>query len=170
MKIGIVFLAFTLLLGSGLAFSEPCERAHRLFVIERNKNGNRIQYDVCVNANSDLVGLDPVKAYWVLESGEKEKLNLIETRYAYGILSQERLGRNRFAISVAALKDRQIIIEKVEDRFRAIVPILGTRSFLDKVYVDAEEKWIGPPKVQYVDLFGWTAQTYVRIEERITPR
>ena len=168
MKIGIVFLAFTLLLGSGLAFSEPCERVHRLFVIERNKNGNRIQYDVCVNANSDLVGLDPVKAYWVLESGEKEKLNFIETRYAYGILSQERLGRNRFAISLVALKGREIIIEKIEDRFRAVLPIRGTQSFLDKVYVDADEKWTGLPKVQYVDLFGWTALTYTPVEERIT--
>ncbi len=168
MKIGIVFLAFTLLGGSGLAFSQPCEKTDRLFTIERNKNGNRVQYDVCVNANSDLVDLDPVKAYWILETGEKEKLNLIETRYAYGILSQERLARNRFAISLAALKDRQIIIEKIEDRFRAVVPIRGTRSFLEKVYVDAEEKWTGLPKVHHVDLFGRTTLTYTPVEERIT--
>jgi len=170
MRTYVIVLSLVLVIGLGSTYGSVCERTNRLFVIERNKNGNAVRYDVCLNDNSDLADVNPVKAYWVLENGQQKSLNPVESKYAYGINSQEKLGKNRFAISLAALKDRKIVVEKTGDGYKALVPIDGKPSILERVYVQAEEKWTGLPKVHYVDLFGLTAQAKIPVRERVIPQ
>jgi hypothetical protein len=66
----MIILSLILVIGLGSTYGSVCERTNRLFVIERNKNGNAVQYDVCLNDNSDLADINPVKAYWVLENNK----------------------------------------------------------------------------------------------------
>ena len=169
MRMYMLILSLILVIGLGATYGSVCDRTNRLFVIERNKNGNAVQYDVCLNDNSDLADVNPVKAYWVLENGQQKSLNSMERKYAYGIHSQEKLGKNRFAISLAALKDRKIVVEMIGGRYKALVPIDGEPSILQRVYVQAEEMWVGLPRVDYVDLFGLTAQAKTPVRERVVP-
>jgi len=45
--------------------------------------------DVCLNDNSDLADLNPVKAYWVLENGQKKSLNSMERNTPMGSIPRE---------------------------------------------------------------------------------
>jgi hypothetical protein len=138
-----------------------------LFFIERDKNKNVVQYDVQLMENDDLREPSPVVAYWVLENGRQEKLNLLQRKYAYGIDSQDRLEKNKFRILLVALKEREIIVERIDGFYKAAVFIGGKYSILEKVYVRSKEGLIGVPKVLYIDLFGWDIRTDLPIKERI---
>ena len=163
----IILLAAIFSLVSWSAFAGSWDKSDPLFLIERNKNKNYVQYDFRLTENNDLPASNPVIAYWVLENGEQEELTLIERKYAYGIDSQEKLEQNKFRVLMVVLKDREIIVEKINGSFRAVVFINGQQSILEKVYIESEERLMGLPKVLYVDLFGWTSGKGFPLRERI---
>lgn len=171
MKIPIIILLTAILsLVSWSAFAVSWNKSDPLFVIERNKNKNYIQYDVRLTKNNDLPASNPVIAYWVLENGGQEELTLIERKYAYGIDSQEELEQNKFRILMVVLKNREIIIEKINGSFRAVVFINGKQSILEKVYIESKQRLTGLPKVLYIDLFGRTEGKGFPMRERIIPK
>jgi hypothetical protein len=146
------------------------EKASHLFFIERSKNKNLVQYDIRLTKNSTLLDLRPVNVYWVLENGRHENLNPIEREYAYGIVHQEKLDENKFKVILAGLKGLEIIVERMNDSFKAMISINGRESILEKIYIKSEEKRTGLPKVLYIDLFGRTKETGLPIKERIAPK
>jgi hypothetical protein len=147
-------------------FAVSEERVNHLFFIERSKNANLVQYDIRLRENTDLP--ESISVYWILENGKREELNRIEREYAYGILRQERFDKDRFKLVVAGLKGLEIIVERMNDSFKATVSINGRESILEKVYIKSEEKLTGLPKILYIDLFGRTKQMGLPIKERIT--
>ena len=161
------FLALLLFASSGLG--DGFVRTQHLFSIERSKNGNLVRYDVRLMANSDLAESDPVVAYWLLENGEKKPLNSVERRFAYGVSSQEKLDKNRYRISVAAMKDREIIVVRLNGSYKAFTSVDGQESILERIYVEAEERTFGLPKVLYIDIFGRRPGTNRSVSERVVP-
>ncbi len=149
---------------STLAVSE--EKVNHLFCIERSKNKNLVQYDIRLTENSDLP--ESISVYWILENGKREELNPIEREYAYGILRQERFDKDRLKLVVAGLKGLEIIVERMNDSFKATVSINGRESILEKIYIKSEEKLTGLPKILYIDVFGRTKEMGLPIKERIT--
>jgi len=146
-----------------------CNKRHPLFSIKRSKNKNVVRYDACLLQNGNISGSNPVDVYWILENGKKEELSALEKERAYGIESKERLGENRFRILIKALKNREIIVQKVKAGYKALVRIGGELSILEKVYVESEDKILGFPEVHYVDLFGRSLRTNKPVKERINP-
>ena len=151
-----------------LAVSE--NKAAHLFFIERSKNKNLVQYDVRLTENRDLPDASPVRAYWVLENGGHEELDSIERRYAYGIATQEKLDKNKFRVILVSLKGLEILVEKINDSFKAVVSINGKQSILERVYIESKERLAGLPKVLYIDLFGWDKEKGFPTRERIIPK
>ena len=151
-------------------FAASGDKAGHLFTIERNKNKNLVQYDIRLTENTDLSNPRPVNAYWILENGKREELNSVERKYAYGIIRQEKLDNDKFKVILAAFKSWEIIVERINDSFKAVVPINGIESILQKIYIKSEETRAGFPRVLYVELFGWVKGTGLPIKERITPR
>ena len=171
MKILIIILLTVILsLVSWSTFAVSWNKSDHLFFIERNKNKNYVQYDVCLMKNNDLTDSNPVTAYWVLENGQQEELTLIERKYAYGIGSQEKLEQNKFRVLLVVLKGREIIVEKMNGSFGAVVSINGKQSILEKVYIESKERLTGFPKVLFIDLFGWTKERGFPMRERIIPK
>lgn len=144
-------------------------KAVYLFFIERNKNKSIVQYALCLTENKDPLGSSPVTVYWVLQDGRRERLNPVEKEYAYGIASQEEIAKDKFRVHLAALKNREIIVEKIGGSFKAVLSIHGKESTLEKVYVQSKEELLVEPKVLYVDLFGRTIGTNLSVRERIIP-
>ena len=166
----IILLAVILSLVLWSAFAGSWNKSDPLFFIERNKNKNYVQYDARLTENNDLHASNPVTAYWVLENGGQEELTLIERKYAYGIDSQEKLEQNKFRVLMVVLKDREIIVEKINGSFRAMVYIDGQQSILEKVYIESKKRLTGLPKVLYIDLFGRTKGNGFPMRERIILR
>lgn len=122
------------------------DKVSHLFFIERSKNKNLVHYDIRLTRNSSLADIKPVNVYWVLENGRREELNPIERKYAYGIVHQEKLDQNKFKVILAGLKKLEIVVERMNDSFKAMVSINGTESVLEKIYIKSEEKRNGLPK------------------------
>lgn len=167
LKIAIATLVVILLAPVWSVMATSWNNTDHLFFIERNKNKNVVHYDVQLMENNDLREPSPVVVYWALENGRQERLNLIQRKYAYGIDSQDKLEKNKFRILLVVLKDREIIVERIDGSYKAVVFIGGKYSILEKVYVKSKEGLIGVPKVLYIDLFGWDIQTNLPIKERI---
>ena len=147
-----------------------CAKTDSLFRIERSKNKNVVQYSACVLKNNQISDETPVEAHWILAGGKKEELNILESTQAYGVAHKEKLGENKFRIFLAALKDRDILVEKVKGNYKAVVRINGHLSALERVYVNANDQTAGLPVVHYVDLFGRDLRTNQPTKERITPK
>jgi hypothetical protein len=145
------------------------DKASHLFFIERSKNRNLVQYDARLTENRNLPDLRPVNAYWILENGRHEELNSVEKNYAYGIVRQEKLDKDKFKIILAAFKGLEIIVEGMNDSFKALVPINGRESILQKIYIKSEETGALFPRIIYVDLFGRIKETGLAIKERFIP-
>ena len=145
------------------------DTAAHLFFIERSKNKNLVQYDIRFTENGNLPDSRPVNAYWVLENGRREELNSIEKKYAYGIVRQEKLDKDKFKIILAALKGLEIIVERLSDSFKAVASINEKESILQKIYIKSDETRVPIPRVLYIDLFGRIKETGLPIKERITP-
>ena len=151
-------------------FAASGDKAGHLFFIERSKNKNLVQYDIRLTENTDLPDSRPVNAYWILENGRHEELNSIERKYAYGIIRQEKLDKDKFKVILVAFKSWEIIVERINDTFKAVVSINGIESILQKIYIKSEETRVGFPRVLYVELFGRTKETGLPIKERIIPK
>jgi hypothetical protein len=151
-------------------FAVSWNKFGHLFFIERSKNKSYVQYDVRLMKNNDLSASSPVTAYWVLGNGKHQELTLLERKYAYGIDSQEEIEQNKFRVFLVALKDREVIVEKMNGSFGAVVSINGKQSILERVCIESQERWTGLPKVLYINLFGWTKERGFPIRERIIPK
>jgi len=162
----LVLFAFS----SGSQSRTLCHQRDSLFSIERSKNENIVRYDACLLQNGNISDSNPFDVYWIVKKGKKEELNTIEKQHAYGIESKEKLGENTFRIVIKAFKDREIIVKKMKTDYKAIVRLKGELSILGKVYVKSEERTLGFPEVNYVDLFGRSLQTNRPVKERITPK
>jgi len=169
-KLLIVLYLIMVIFLSVVSGETLCSKKPPLFRIERSKNKNVVQYDACLLQNENVSEANPVYAYWVLANGQKEELNVVERKQAYGIESKEKLGENKFRIVLTALKDRNLIVQKMKEGFKALTQISGELSILERVYVQSEEQTVGLPKVQHVDLFGRSLKTNKPIKERIIPR
>ena len=164
---GIVLLLALLSLFPQSIFAAPGNKTGHLFFIERSKNKNLVQYDIRLTENRDLPDVSPVDAYWILENGRREELNLIEKKYGYGIVRQEKLDSGKLKVILAAFKGWEIIVERINNSFKAVIPINGVESILQKIYIKSEETRAAVPRVLYVELFGWTKETGLPIRERI---
>jgi hypothetical protein len=169
-KFFIVPFAVSFLLLSWSPGWALCAKREALFKIERSKNSNVVQYNACLLRNNQISEENPVETYWVLGNGKKEELSVLENKQAYGIEHKEKLGEGKFRIVVAALKDREIVVQKVGGNYKAVVRINNEPSILERVYVSSEEKTAGLPSVHYIDLFGRALRTKGQTKERITPK
>jgi hypothetical protein len=165
--LGIFLLVAIVSFFPQIPFADSWNKTNHLFRIERSLNKNVIQFDVRLMENSNLPDSSPVIVYWVLENGQQEELTLIQQKYAYGIYSQEKINKNKFRIFLVALKDREIIIEKIGGSYRAVISVNGKKSILEKGYVKSKASWTGFPQVSHIDLFGRIRETGLPVEERI---
>jgi hypothetical protein len=163
----ILLLSLIVSSASWSAFAESSDKADHLFYIERSNNKNLVQYDIRLTENGDLLDSRPVNVYWILENGKREELNPIERMYAYGIVRQEKLDKNKFKVILAALKGLEIVVERMKHSYKAVASIYGKQIILDKFYIKYEERSTGLPKVLYIDLFGRTEEKGLPIRQRI---
>ncbi len=171
MKIpGIALLTVILSLVSWSAFAVSSNKSDPLFSIERSKNKNYVQYNVRLTKDNDPSVSNPVAAHWVLENGRQEELTPIEKKYAYGVVRQEKLDKDKFKVILAAFRGWEIIVERINNSFKAVVLINGKESILQKIYIKSEETRGGLPRVLYIELFGRTRETGLPIKERIAPK
>jgi hypothetical protein len=135
---------------------------NNLFFIKRNKNANEVHYDARVQ---DCTWGDPaVDYYWRdLEEGPKVTSEIMPWEPpAYGF-KVRRVSDEEITIQLNALPQKKLVarIAKTADGDCGIsttVQIHGEPAEFASVYVHATENLFGWPKVDYIDVLGYSEE------------
>ena len=150
------------------ASAEASPSATTLFTIARSKNANVVRY-VALTSENGLNLRRPIGAYWLMlaEDGRKEELSWAERKLAYGF-EVSKATADRCVVSLAAFKQRPLLVVRQGSTFRAVLSIAGKRGALERIFVQTSEDGL-LPSVQYLDVFG-TAADGAPLQERVTAR
>ena len=153
-----------------------------LFVIQRSKNTNEVQYQLHVNDRCQIVSDKPVGAFWHLREVSSEKTEPLTDleHMAYGVANQ-KVAENRVSFDLGvlehfrALEQRRITATVRYDPYTATcTPIVQTTingqvAALERIYVQADERLVRP-KVRYIDVVGKSVASWpTQVAERIEP-
>jgi hypothetical protein len=95
---------------------------------------------------------------------------MIENKLAYGISSEAVAGKsNTYYCRLVALPDKPVTVF-IDDagKLRGQIAIRGKQVDLVRIYVNAVDRTLLPPKVTYVDVIGQD-ETGAYVSERLTP-
>jgi len=147
-----------------------------LFVIQRSKNANEVQYQLRVNDRCQIVSHHPVSAFWHLRAEQPattEPLNALD-QLAYGVVRQH-VAENWVVFRLRALEAKPIKATATyhPDTGTCVpnvhVAINDQVAALERVYVQTDEGRVRPT-VTYIDVVGITVEgPPLPVTERITP-
>jgi hypothetical protein len=156
--------------------------ALNLFVIQRNKNTNEVQYQLHVNDRCHIVSDTPVSAVWHLREVSPETtapLTDLE-QMVYGVANQQ-VTENRVSFDLGVLdhfrplEPRRITAAvRYDPQTATCTPsvqttIQGQVAALERIYVQADERLVRP-QVRHIDVFGKSlASRPTQVVERVAP-
>jgi hypothetical protein len=153
-----------------------------LFVIQRSKNTNEVQYQLHVNDRCHIVSDHPVDAFWRLREVSPEHTEALSDleHMVYGVTHQQVTAHGvSFDLGVLdhfrPLDLRRITAtvhydpETATCTPRVQTTINGQVAALERIYVQADER-LGRPKVRYIDVIGKSLASHpTQVVERIEP-
>lgn len=172
-RASVLFVHALLLTLVSVLSAEPAPACPaELFRIERSKNANVVLYEAKVAADGRLDADEPVRASWLMlaEQGQREKLTLLERKFAYGFDVKGNGEGPGVRLHLKALKTRVVHVALSEEGCPvALATIDGQAARLQRIYVKTVERTLAPPKVEYVELFGVQPGTGSALSERLLP-
>lgn len=155
-----------------LVFPVPPADYNRLFYIQRTPNINTLIYDLNIDKKTGKPDTEtPVHAYWIRynEKGQKEELNYIQRKFAYG-LTTKPLGDDRYDIRFVSYKKFPLTLMKGADgKYHIFASIAKKQTMLNYVFIKIEGGSFWLPNVIYVELRGTDPATGKEITERFKP-
>ena len=157
--------------GTDLVYPVPPLNSQRLFYLQRTPNVNTIVYDLNLTNDGRLNTSEPVKAYWIryAENGQKQDLNYIQRKFAYGLTAKE-LDNGNYDIRFVSYKKFPLTLMKAGDgKYHIFALIAQKQVMLNRIFVkiDGGSFWL--PNVSYVEVKGSDPVTGKEIVERFKP-
>jgi len=153
-----------------------------LFVIQRSKNTNEVQYQLHVNDRCQIVSDHPVDAFWKLREVSPESTEpLSDLEYmAYGVINQQ-VAEHWVSFDLRILEYFRALEQRSITATVSYYPhsatctsivqttINGQVAALERIYVQADERLVRP-KVRYIDVVGKSVASWpTQVAERIEP-
>jgi hypothetical protein len=154
-----------------LTYPSPPVTASRLFYVQRTSNTNTIVYDVNLGNNGKPDTDEPVKVYWIryAEKGQKEDLNYIQRKFAYGLTSKP-LDNGNYDIRFVSYKKFPLTLMRSNDGKYHIFAVIDQKQvILNRVFVKIEGGSFWLPNVVYVEVNGTDPKTGREMVERFKP-
>jgi hypothetical protein len=154
-----------------LTFPVPAV-SNKLFYIQRDPNTNTIIYDLNVDNKGQLDADNPVHPYWIKynEKGQKEELNFIQRKFAYGVVTKP-MDNGKFDVRLVSYKKYPLSLMKsaTDNKYHIYATIGKKEVILNRIFVriDGGTFWI--PNVLYVEVKGIDPATGKEIMERFKP-
>lgn len=152
-------------------YPKPPVTDSRLFYVQRTPNANTIVYDLNLAADGRPDTDSPVKAYWIryADKGQKEDLNYIQRKFAYG-LTTKPLANGNYDIRFVSYKKFPLTLMKASDgKYHIFAFISQKQIILNSVFVKIEGGTFWFPNVVYVEVSGTDPQTGREMVERFKP-
>jgi hypothetical protein len=126
----------------------------KLFIIERSKNANIVEYDAQISSNGKIHPEQPIIAYWILlaKDGKTQELSSLDKK-AYGFDCFFDSSTGEYQMIIRSFKKRNIKIYENNNTVKAEIIINGKPAYLDRIYIKAKET-ILLPSVEYIELYG----------------
>lgn len=155
-----------------LVFPTPPADANRLFYVQRSANINTLIYDINIDKKTGKpdIGL-PVHPYWIRynEHSQKEELNYIQRKFAYGLISTP-LGNDKYDIRFVSYKKFPLTLMKGADGKYHIFAFAEQKQMeLNYVFIKIEGGSFWLPNVVYVELRGTDPATGKEVTTRFKP-
>jgi len=148
-------------------FPEPVGNANQLFYLQRTANTNTIICELNVkNGNLDLE--DPVHVYWIRysEKGQKEELNYIQKKFAYGVKSK-LLSKDKYELQFVSYKKYSMYLMKdADNKFNVYGAINQKQAIVNRIFVKINGGSFWVPNVEYVEIKGIDPATGKEVMER----
>ncbi|MDB5023388.1 MAG: hypothetical protein JWP78_1143 [Mucilaginibacter sp.] len=154
-----------------IGYPVPPVSSQRLFYLQRTSNVNTIVYDLNMANDGKPDADEPVKVYWIryAENGQKEELNYIQRKFAYG-LTAKALNNGNYDIRFVSYKKFPLTLMKAGDgKYHIFALIAQKQVMLSRIFVkiDGGSFWL--PNVSYVEVKGSDPITGREIVERFKP-
>ena len=164
LKIKITVLLFFL---AGLAFfsfapdnfPRPAGIKNMLFYLQRTMNKNTIIYELNLKEDGELNENEPIKIYWInyAGKGDRESLNYIQRKYAYGLeISESDKSKRSFNFNFVSYKKQQLYLMKSpSDKAYHVFGYFSHKLLqVSSIYVHIEGGAFWTPKVRYIEIEG----------------
>lgn len=152
-------------------YPTPPSETNRLFYLQRTPNANTIVYDLNTDEHGKLDADEPVKVYWIryAERGQKQDLNYIQRKFAYG-LTATALNNGNYDIRFVSYKKFPLTLMRANDgKYHIFAFISKKQVMLHRIFVKIEGGSFWIPNVLYVELEGTDPQTGREMVERFKP-
>ncbi len=132
-----------------------------LFEVERNRDSDKIYYEINLDADGRINRHSPVKVYWKRYSGngEQERLTRVQQNYSYGLKYIDvnpLYAKFRFAAS----KERVFILKRNQTgEYRVYAQSSFGESELIKMYVHFAGGTFLAPLIDYIELILMDTET-----------
>jgi len=161
-------IVFNFALAQSTAFPVPEGGAKQLFFLQRTPNTNTI---ICeLNYKDGVVDKeDPIHVFWIRyqEDGQKEDLNYIQRKFAYGVKSKE-IGNNKYELNFVSYKKYKMYLMQAADKqFHVYTTINNKQAILTRIYIEIKGGSFWLPNVEYVEITGVDPATRSQVKERI---
>lgn len=154
-----------------LIFPTPAV-ASKLFYVQRDPNTNTIIYDLNLDAKGQPDADNPVHVYWIKynEKGQKEELNYIQRKFAYGIVSKP-LDNGKFDIRFVSYKKYPLELMKsaTDNKYHIYATVAKKQIILNRIFIKIEGGSFWIPNVVYVEVKGTDPATGKEIVDRFKP-
>jgi hypothetical protein len=155
----------------GVVYPTPPNNGGRLFYLQRTANTNTIVYDLNFADDGKLDPDEPIKGYWIryAEKGQKQELNYIQRKFAYG-LTAKVLNNGNYDIRFVSYKKFPLTLMKSEDgKYHIFALIAQKQVILNRIFVKIDGGSFWFPNVSYVEMKGTDPVTGKEIVNRFKP-
>ncbi len=168
----VVFLLLGLAIFNSIFAQEkfpiPNGVQHQLFYLQRTSNTNTI---VCeLNYKEGRVDAeDPIHVFWIRygENGQKEELNYIQKKFAYGVKSKQ-IARDKYEMHFVSYKKYLMYLMKgPNNKFNVYATINQKQAILHRIFVKLNGGSFWTPNVEYVEIKGIDPETGKEVMERM---
>ena len=136
-------------------FPVPVGNPNQLFYLQRTANSNTI---ICeLNYKNNTLDVDePVHVYWLRyeDKGQKEELNFVQKKFAYGIKSTF-LSKDKYELNFVSYKKYPMVLMKgPNNKFNVYGTINQKQAIVDRIFVKISGGSFWAPNVEYVEIKG----------------
>lgn len=142
-----------------------------LFNILRNKDSNKLVYEVNLDKNGRLNQINPINIYWIkhTKGGRKETLSMLEKKLAYGI-KYLKINSETTYFQIVSYPNKTLILKKFEDeKFKVLADINGEQAELTKLFIHINGGSFLLPKITSIEIHGINTQDRKNTKEIIRP-
>jgi len=152
-------------------FPTPAESISRLFFVQRSPNTNTIIYELNNDKNGQLNQENPIHVYWLkyADEGQKEELNYIQRKFAYGLVTK-KVNNDQYDVRFVSYKKFPLTLMKAGDgKYHIFATIEQKQMILSRIFLKIEGGSFWLPNIVYVELKGTDPLTGREITSRFKP-